>query len=1144
MINSLHNNSNRINVRINNMNNLAYEGTSKIDEHSVDGRSCYTWKTVIPFDYVVNGSWSCLVSAPRANGSPFGGPLEEGETRVVSYSLNQGKTWKKIPNDNTEVKLGNTGLSVYYNLTDTSFLNLHHNENPDIYRDMEVVFKVEMTYDSPATPHPNYMGPEYVDIILTSNPDTYKKLSVENLQFFDSNGYNLNFDWNENGYWEGTIYLPKVSVGLYANTSIYILEQIDQSQIDPYKNDYFDEAEEVSNDTFNNEYFFPSGKGKITFRWDPLNTFVDEFFLFNFDESYTIKETSALVYTPNDGPDCNTLAVNTFDEYEVPLDNNLISKALPVHVAFMANEKYDATTYNRTLMMYYEGEIIARIKFFAETVEEDERLKIWNANLGYNITPEDEMIFYTSDIKEYRPDYILLNEKRKELMMEGSNIYPYIGSYKAIINAIKFFGYNNLNIIEYWRNINPDDMNFGKIYHSSKYSLTKKETLNIGARKIVLPNKDYKKINALALVYSINKMTGEIDDWELPKVKEEFTYTIEEALIKLFALRKKLNKEFMPGTSRIIDIIGEAHYFGIQALTKIHDQQDFYLSRPSVRLDFDIEPKKYVHITDNEYFNRYINYKMKQEDSDSDAEIPLRDQLLSDISSNELNEIEEGHPYYEEGNRIPETLETLDNNEKCEWFRNYYQEVFVDYTVNKAIKDNDDYHFEDDEYNYTDPYSRFTAKVILNNRSFGDAAVFGGTDLKFNCEYYNMEDFSGAYSYFTDENINSYDITFGNIDEFNKPNRISWIIKMSENQVDEDLKNIGIQKQYQKYNFVLSTQSDEIPDEPTFVPAKEYSQFFAELPFTGYYDVTMRLAYYDESTGELKDIKEKTMLKYIKVEPYNIELIGFYYDARELPKELAYENPEGSIMYDFIQESISKMTGWAITERTTPDFSPIDFSMYTTGANGEILNKGPYYNDYMDNEWYLADNIAVEMDKLKPFVKYARYIRNGVDVKPFTWILLGYEYSKIAGKVNPKWSITNNEKNAPYPGPDGTWIIGDIDTKVEVTDGDIPHTGPNGNWFIGDTDTKIPVTSITRYYEGHYLTVLLKKEGNYTVTLSLEDKNGNKYNISRNIIVVSKSANYKLYQTFKKEYDYMTEQEMLKDLNEFMANDKASVSEE
>jgi hypothetical protein len=50
--------------------------------------------------------------------------------------------------------------------------------------------------------------------------------------------------------------------------------------------------------------------------------------------------------------------------------------------------------------------------------------------------------------------------------------------------------------------------------------------------------------------------------------------------------------------------------------------------------------------------------------------------------------------------------------------------------------------------------------------------------------------------------------------------------------------------------------------------------------------------------------------------------------------------------------------------------------------------------------------------------------------------------------------------------------------------------------------------------------------------LKLEDKNGNTYETTRNIIVVSKSANYHIYQTFKREYDTMVEQEMLRELNE------------
>ena len=127
-----------------------------------------------------------------------------------------------------------------------------------------------------------------------------------NLQFFDKDGYNLNFNWNERQrYWEGFIYLPKVSVGLYANTSIYILEK--------------------GTVNGNESFFFPRANLKgypenISFKWEHNNTFVDEFFMFNFDEEYLVKDTSALNYVLNDGPDCNTLLVNRFDEYVINLE--------------------------------------------------------------------------------------------------------------------------------------------------------------------------------------------------------------------------------------------------------------------------------------------------------------------------------------------------------------------------------------------------------------------------------------------------------------------------------------------------------------------------------------------------------------------------------------------------------------------------------------------------------------------------------------------------------------------------------------------------------------------------------------------------------------------------------------------------------
>lgn len=887
-------------------------------------------------------------------------------------------------------------------------------------------------------------------------------MNSRNLHFFGSDGYELNFNWNDTfSYWEGSIYLPKVSVGLYANTSIYILEEI------PANSNI-----KSNTDPFTNTYSFPVGKAgdKITFTWDRVNSFVDEFFMFEFNKSYTLKETSSLVYTPNDGPDCDTLIVNRFDTYDINLSTNVSSKALPIHIAFMANEKYDATTYNRTLIMYYNNTIVAKITFYEETVEEDERLKIWNSNLGYNITPEDEMIFYKSDIKEYKPDYILLNEKRKELMMEGSNIYPYIGSYKAIINAIKFFGYENLNIIEYWRNINPDDENFGKIYHSSKYSLTNKETLTIGSRNIVLPNKDYKKINSLALVYSINEPTGDVDELELPKVKEKFTYTIEEALIKLFALRKKLNKEFMPGTSRIIDIIGEANYFGIQGLNKVHDEYAIDKSESIERLDFEIYPSKYVHITDNEYFNRYIKFKKY-----SISNISPKEQLLSDIYDINLNTISS-----ESVNSEPNAISALSSTEKCDYFKNYYKEVFVDYTVYKAIENNDSYPFDSTEYsyytNYNGEYPRYSAKVVISNTSFSDR-TFDNCELKFDCIYNEyMVDIDESSEYYDETKAllsSSYGITFDSANSEGRPSTISWKISMSKDQTDEELKNIGIIKKYDYHDL-----ESEFNNNNRFIKNNEdinqFNQVFFELPYVGYYDVTMTIGN-----------KSKTKTKAIKVEPYNIELIGFYYDVRELPDNIKYDNEEDSIMHNFIQDNIINMHGWATSERTELTV-PTEFSMPIYSAEGKIINTGPYFNDNINNEWYLADNVTFEIAKLLPLVKYTRYIRSGVNVKPYTWFLLSYEYSKIAGKTNPKWTI------------------------------------------IRDNDEKTG-----RSFEGRYLTLLLKKEGNYTVKLSIDDRNGNTYEIIRNIIVVSKKANYDIYQTFKKDYDYYQEQEMIKELNEF-----------
>ncbi len=63
------------------------------------------------------------------------------------------------------------------------------------------------------------------------------------------------------------------------------------------------------------------------------------------------------------------------------------------------------------------------------------------------------------------------------------------------------------------------------------------------------------------MYYQITEESGEFDEDGLPIMQETFQFTIDEILVKLFALKDKLKKYFLPLNSRIVDIVGEALYY-------------------------------------------------------------------------------------------------------------------------------------------------------------------------------------------------------------------------------------------------------------------------------------------------------------------------------------------------------------------------------------------------------------------------------------------------------------------------------------------------------------------------------------------------------------------------------------------------------
>ena len=990
---------------------------------------------------------------------------------------------------------------------------------------------------------------------------------VKNLEFFDKDGYNLNLNWNEQKrIWEGNIFFPKVSVGLYENTTIYIIEYAGKD----YNGDYIED----------DMYSYPMGDGNIVFQWDMGNSFVDEFFMFNFDEDYVIKDTSSLIHTPYVGPLCETLIVNRFDKYIVPLLNSSQNfekdDLLEVHVAFKSDENSAETTYKRTLVLSYENGYtkyeIARISFFAETIEEDERLKIWNENLGYNLKPEDTIIFKHSDIHECLPDFEILNEKRKELMLEGHNIYPYIGGYKAIINAIKFFGYDNLNIIEYWRNVDAYDSDFGKLYRTYVYSLKDRKTLSTKRKPISLNTKNFQKLSNISLAYNINhpeKVDGKkYDEYGLPNViedfnkdkQDDFVLTIEDALIKLFALKRKLNDEFMPGSTKITDIVGEGTYFGINLIGNNPQISTINYIESKGYINFTVFPNKHCYITENEDFSRFIaeekNYHI--------------DETIGGLADKTISEINE---MYDDSSDSDSDINISEIDKRS-----------LGTIISDLMKNDNDVVCN----LYTDYYN------ITYDNKFGDAKKYGLREMP--------------------EPRNIYkDIVLDDIpnDPYGEndvvPDMIACAKVILNGEFDENIDGASIIEwkiSHKERDWSISYYGD----------VKKYGSVFVQLPYLGNYNVEMSV--WDVYNHCCKKLTKDAII----VEPYNIDIRGFYYDARPLPNSLKYDliipqeylnnvekehryylwyKKEGDVtkgivtkkrnpleisisediigeyiidgyvlddyiglnnlrdidkedwlsitntendskdilkfswvfndgiqtycgidefnfkeeleevpfdendayapewnsdaLYHIIKKNVDKMYSWALQEHIGEKDE--NSTMRNYRADGSVSHEGPYYKFDVDTILYRAergykeyDHLNREIVDLKPgeHYKYVRYINNIVDIKPLTWIILGFDYTRITGR------IINND----YP----KWTLIKLGDEL-------------------DPDVEFQKDKIITTHNGLYFTYLFEDEGTYKIKLELLDINGNKYEIEKPIVIVDKDANYNLYHTLKSDHD-------------------------
>ncbi len=208
-------------------------------------------------------------------------------------------------------------------------------------------------------------------------------------------------------------------------------------------------------------------------------------------------------------------------------------------------------TINQEFIYSFEmlPERIAFFSIYGETESEDERYESNLKLLGIDITSGDEYIFKQSDVKEDGVDYKLLNRKRKEMLNIFPEIYNYIGSYKAILNSIDYFGYNDVDLMEYYRNIDPNSPYYKSLKRVLIPELTDRSVDGWTYPEDLSKNTSYVKTNLFNLTY---KITDEEGNYIL-------LYSLKEIQTKLNGLKKWLRRNVVPISSNIRDITGLAY---------------------------------------------------------------------------------------------------------------------------------------------------------------------------------------------------------------------------------------------------------------------------------------------------------------------------------------------------------------------------------------------------------------------------------------------------------------------------------------------------------------------------------------------------------------------------------------------------------
>lgn len=404
------------------------------------------------------------------------------------------------------------------------------------------------------------------------------------LRIFDKNGTEIVHGLNKaNNLEEGNFYMKKVSVGLFETDTLIFLNEEDGKLV-------------PLTSTVNNN--FRLNRTALNDSEYKLGIVPNE------NESAEEKKLKVLLFI--DTTDQTDLRFFTVDENnEITWTNKILvggdlTEDIGVHLAFMGEKE---GTYENKIYICEsitaatspdeisdEDEITATgvINVHSYAIGEDERYRHMFANFGIpdpktyldvfkdedslEDTDEksEEILYQEKNEPNYHKyddkiDYNFLNEESKKLFLTYSEIFPYVGTYKALINAIDYLGYTDIYFKEWYKELPKTPEIAAK---KVSYEIAYKNPHSILTSLPLDRKMSLKKLNWLSMVYRISEYTLDEDgnqkyeylddNVQIPITKSNYSaYNADEILIKLIGLKSWLEKYIIGLNCRIIEINGE-----------------------------------------------------------------------------------------------------------------------------------------------------------------------------------------------------------------------------------------------------------------------------------------------------------------------------------------------------------------------------------------------------------------------------------------------------------------------------------------------------------------------------------------------------------------------------------------------------------